>query len=69
MGNEQDRRKVDMDASSPTVSSTAVYTVADIAVVERRHILTLDIGGIAYMEHYIYLMHILLLPGRIFWSD
>jgi hypothetical protein len=52
MGSEQDRGHVDMDVSSPTVSSAAVYTVCAIAVVEKRNVLSLDIGG-AFLNAYI----------------
>ena len=52
MGSEQDRSHVDMDVSSPTVSSAAVYTVCAIAVVEKRNVLSLDIGG-AFLNAYI----------------
>ena len=45
MGSEQDRDLLEMDVSSPTVSSSSIYTVAAIAAVEKRHVMSLDIGS------------------------
>ena len=37
------------DISSPTVATSAVFAVAAIAAQERRHVMTMDIGG-AYLN-------------------
>jgi hypothetical protein len=45
MGNMQDKTAMEMDVSSPTVVITSIYTIAAIAAIEGRHVMTLDIGG------------------------
>jgi hypothetical protein len=47
-GDMQDRTNYD-DVSSPTASTSAVFLVAGIAAAERRHVVTMDIGG-AYLN-------------------
>ena len=47
-GHMQDRSLYD-DVSSPTVSTETVFLVAAIAAQEKRHVVTLDIGG-AYLN-------------------
>lgn len=41
---QQNRSTIDMDVSSPTGLSTAVYIVVAIDVVENMHVLSLDIA-------------------------
>ena len=43
-GNMQDKALYE-DVSSPTVSTTAAFTIATVAASERRHIVTIDIPG------------------------
>ena len=47
-GNMQDKALYE-DVSSPTVSTTAAFTIATIAASERRHVVTIDIPG-AYLN-------------------
>ena len=47
-GHMQDKSLYE-DISSPTVSTSAVFAVAAIAAKEKRHVVTLDIGG-AYLN-------------------
>ena len=47
-GDQQDRALYD-DVSSPTASTTALFTVLTIAAYQRRHVATMDIAG-AYLN-------------------
>jgi hypothetical protein len=51
-GSMQNRDRVDMNVSSPTVSATHIYCIAAIAAVERREVATGDVGA-AFINAYV----------------